>query len=832
MEELHAPSIQNYFRGHAEQDGRVFTLASGIQVNADHLQISDLPQQGPLEGLSSYTPVPVASADPLDFGVYRAEANQDGQLPEYVSRNTDAEIRRRISEVHTNGGFVLISGDSTAGKTRSAFEGLMAECPGSKIWAPTDGPDLVRNLRAAIEQQDDCFIWLDDLERYIGPDGLTPTTLAVMKKFKLRSIATIRAEQYRRLTPMQNTAHRLDDVGRHNALGSRVLDQLHPIVLDRRWHESELARAREVRDSRVTSAVAHSRLFGVAEYMAAGPRLFQEWSLAGGPGGSPRGAALVAAAVDLARAGITSEVPINVLLELHEAYLNKMGGDLLRPEGVQEALEWATLRRYGITSLLLPIRAGSHYRVFDYLPDALARSSEPPEILTEAWQAALEYGDQASLSYHVGMAAVQHRQWGIAEKAWSNDLEKNPIPARINLGRVYLKLDKTVEAKSTWQEAVDLGSIDAAIYLGSQYEREGRIATAVSLFRIGAEKNDAHATYHLAYALPDDKEAIEWWHRIANDTSTDSSGGAAHNLAQAYARQGDKESSSKWWKIGAERGNAYAMNNLGVDLRNKGFRPEALEWFKKAAEAGNSRAFVNWGDLVAKRGDREKAKELIETAITLGDNAAYHRLALLYLDAGENMKADECWRKGYEASDSMCAYNYGVSLKNGGFLEGAKEAFRAAVAGGEVRASLLYAFLLVDDGDIYEAEIQFIKALSVAQPEEICDFGREFLRIGKFGHAMKWLDLALMKGHTHSACPAGTVFLQSGYYEHGEYFLRIALAGGHEHAGRVLSDWLVRTGRGAAAAKVMRSTQTAPKDRKATARKKHPRRKRHRSRRR
>ncbi|MEU5821860.1 tetratricopeptide repeat protein [Streptomyces sp. NPDC047803] len=813
MEEGHIPSLQGYFRGHAEQEGRVFQMGSGLQINAEKVNVSDILQATAFEGLTSYAPKPIASADPLNFGVHRSEANHNGKMPEYVVRTRDAELRRRVSEIHLQGGFVLVVGDSTAGKTRSAFEALLATCPDSKIWAPIDGPDLIRNLRKVVDAQDGCFLWLDDLERYIGPDGLNPTVFSVMEQCKIRTIGTMRAEQYRRLSPSDGDPRSFDDMAKHNALGSRVLDQLDTVVLPRLWNETELARASEVKDSRVSGALAHSRLFGVAEYLAAGPRLYQEWSLAGGPDGNPRGASLVAAAVDLARSGVTGEVPLSVLLELHETYLDRAGGDILRPESIADALEWATRRRYGVTSLLLPIKAGSHYRVFDYLPDALARTSEAARIPKETWESALEYARLARLSFHVGMAAVQYENWDVAEKAWADDLEKHPITARVNLGRVYLKLAKIDQAKSIWQQAVDLGSIPASIYLGSEYEREGHVRRAVDLFRIGAEKGDSHSIYHLAYALPDDKEAIKWWLHIAESDTTDTNGGAAHNLAQTYSHLGDTQSSKKWWEIGAKRGNAWAMNNLGVALRKEGDPESALNWFKKAASKDNHKALVNWAELVSKQGHKDRAIEMLERAAALGEMSAYNRLGVLSLDEGDTQVAEAHWRTGYEAGDPRCALNLAIHLEDHNDSAGAGEAYLKASAEGGEAASFHYAFWLAKHGDPEEAEIYFRKALPIVRPGDICDFGRMLVDREFYARALNWMNLALLKGHMHAGCVTGQILIRTGKFADGERLLALALTDGHKHAGTVLSTWLVRTGRGAAAAQVMRLTQAGTEPR-------------------
>ncbi|WP_329573833.1 tetratricopeptide repeat protein [Streptomyces sp. NBC_01361] len=640
-----------------------------------------------------------------------------------------------------------------------------------------------------------------------------------MKQFNLRGIATIRAEQYRRLSPAEGDDRFLDDISRHNALGSRVLHQLQTVVMSRIWNEAERDRARKTGDSRVADAVAHSSLFGIAEYLAAGPRLYSEWTLAGGPSGNPRGAALVAAAVDLARAGITSEIPLDILMELQEVYLGALGGDLLRPESPREALEWATLRRYGVTSLLLPIKAGTHYRVFDYLPDALARSSDAPKIPDETWRAALKHAQQASLSFHVGMAAVQHKKWAVAEKAWADDIDRHPIQARINLGRVYVKLKKSQEAKAIWQEAVDLGSIEASIFLGSEYEKEGRIQRAISLFRIGAEKDDAHATYHLAYALPDDEESTQWWLKIAQSDSTDRRGGAAYNLGNAYKRLGNKESSSYWWRKAAERGNHSSMNNLGIEMRDSGNQAEAAKWFEMAAEKGNVKAVTNLADLAKRRGDTDTAIELFERSIDLGEITAYNTLAFVYLDLNEEEKAEKYWREGYERKNCCCAHNIGIRAQRMGDTAGAKAALLMAAEGGHAAASLQLANLFAEDGDVDEAELHFGTALKVASAADICDFGRRLARRKEYGRALKWLNLALLRGHDHAGCTAGQLLIGFGFFEDGERLLRVALADGHTHAGEFLTYWLVQTGRGAAAARVLRGTLGVPGQRKIGAKK-------------
>jgi len=81
--------------------------------------------------------------------------------------------------------------------------------------------------------------------------------------------------------------------------------------------------------------------FGLAELLADGPELARDWQNGWRPGGHPRGASLVAAAVDCRRTGLSDPVPVELLAELAEHYLGARGGATLRPEALDDAENWA-----------------------------------------------------------------------------------------------------------------------------------------------------------------------------------------------------------------------------------------------------------------------------------------------------------------------------------------------------------------------------------------------------------------------------------------------------------------------------------------------------------
>src|SRR5262249_12592723 len=133
----------------------------------------------------------------------------------------------------------------------------------------------------------------------------------------------------------------------------------------------ELARARESGDPRIVYALAHAGEYGVTQYLAAAPRLLRAWR--SGWAAFPRGAALVAAAVDCRRAGLTGPLPGRMLEELHGPYLGRHADTRTPPETLEAGWDWATTPPDGAGVPLLRKVGQSSYTVFDYLVDSAQR---------------------------------------------------------------------------------------------------------------------------------------------------------------------------------------------------------------------------------------------------------------------------------------------------------------------------------------------------------------------------------------------------------------------------------------------------------------------------
>src|SRR6202042_3210431 len=87
--------------------------------------------------------------------------------PEYVPRDVDADefgVRARVTAAAQSGGFVLLVGGSSVGKTRCAVEAVMALLPDWWLVHPANSAEIVTLTHAPAPAT---VVWLDELQRYL-----------------------------------------------------------------------------------------------------------------------------------------------------------------------------------------------------------------------------------------------------------------------------------------------------------------------------------------------------------------------------------------------------------------------------------------------------------------------------------------------------------------------------------------------------------------------------------------------------------------------------------------------------------------------------------------
>ncbi|RKT69506.1 hypothetical protein DFJ66_2736 [Saccharothrix variisporea] len=409
--------------------------------------------------------------DPVAVGVHRAAPSSRSPLPPFVPRDRFPDVRDALQA----GGFVLIVGDSTAGKTRLAYEAMRQYLPRHTCVRPLTPEALPDALRIARRKRH-AVVWLDDLERYLGSPPVDWDGVLVL--------ATIRTHERDDLSTRHDPQRSPGDRQRARA-GRAVFDAVtHEIRLDRMWSDDEVARARTVDDDRIAQALAGTSRHGVAETIAAGPQLLQSWRDAR----DARGAAIVSAAVDARLAGHHRPLSEDLLRELHLAYVPETE----RPGPWGSALEWATQPVQATSSMLEPV--GSGYLAFDYLVDATA--AEPFTIPTATWQILIDHVEGADL-VEVGWQASFHGQLDLVERAARRLLDADEHTAASSVAAALGDAGRSERAAELLEEILDraeqsssldsvvrLGLLEALVWeTGEKYAGLGDPASALPLAR-------------------------------------------------------------------------------------------------------------------------------------------------------------------------------------------------------------------------------------------------------------------------------------------------------------------------------------------------------------
>ncbi|MFJ4598437.1 tetratricopeptide repeat protein [Streptomyces griseoluteus] len=422
---------------------------------------------------------PVRDADPLELKVHRARTLSDGDsMPAYIPRDVDPALRRALARMGDDGGVALLVGESTAGKTRCAYEAMIAVLPDHALIVPqhlTDLPDAVTECVRAGQAGTPTVLWLNDMEQYLGPHSLTLNDIRALRRARTVVLGTMRARVRTRLP-----SHEL----------VRLAEEFD---VKRLWSAAELDRAREHlrsdRDERLRLAVEQSEDFGVAETLATGPQLWLELNNASVVNGNPRGAALVWTAIDLALAGLIEPQPARLLQELHERYLPGRNKQLIAPEPLEAALAWATTPRDAVTRLLIP--EGGGLRPFDYLLDAHLRDRRPsPDLIPQMiWEVALKRGTATNQRFNIALAAHANDRMDVSRRALQPLADAGDVGTLRVLGLLYERSD-TEEATLWLQRAVDAGDVLSLRLMGNLLFRNRGREAAKTWYRRAAKAGD------------------------------------------------------------------------------------------------------------------------------------------------------------------------------------------------------------------------------------------------------------------------------------------------------------------------------------------------------
>ena len=335
--------------------------------------------------------VRVSEADPRRLGVHAAisvPGAGDEVLPEYVVRDADARVRTQVAAAAERGGFVLLVGGSSVGKTRCAVEAVKALLPGWWLVHPA-GPTEVAAL--ATGPVPGTVVWLDELQRYLdGEDGLAGAVVRTLLNapFPVMIIATLWPDYYAGYTALSVSG------ADPHARERQVLDLAEVIRIGPEFSAAEQARARAVaaRDRRVKIALETAG-YGVTQTLAAAPLLVARWEDARTV--SPYGWAVLTAALDAARLGARAPLTAEFLRAAAVDYCTSQQQAEAPDDWFEQALAYATGKLHGAVATLTPAGAGmgqiSGYTAADYLIQHATRERRFDQVPASTWDAILSH---------------------------------------------------------------------------------------------------------------------------------------------------------------------------------------------------------------------------------------------------------------------------------------------------------------------------------------------------------------------------------------------------------------------------------------------------------
>ncbi|WP_416972468.1 tetratricopeptide repeat protein [Streptomyces sp. 4F14] len=599
-------------RDHVDFRGSTITAPVMGSVTGD-VYINHLgPTPSHLDPSTWPTLADLSDADALDHGVREARRLEDGpELPLYAVR--DVETGR---DWFGDGGLLVITGRRFAGKTRTAWEALSELPPDTRVFAPSPGTDL-RTLPALLAGRSGRHVlWLDDLDAHLRERDLDVKLLAELTKARVQVVGTMNDDVY--------DAH-MDET---DSMAHRLLARAKKARLSTVWSDTELERARDGEDPRLTEALEWRGDTGVTQYLAVAPLLADTWRRMLGAR-SLRGfrESLLPAAVGLAQCGVRGDIPEDLLtraLATYDPSPRHNSGT------VDEALAWASERRYGVTGFLVPgVREGT-WRPHGSLVAAALRENAP--VPFDVWRLVLKdtsYGPEDRHTVHIN-----------ARTFFTPQAEKGTLDAMYLLGLLKEAEGDTQSAMYWFRKAADAGWYGVAERVGAHFLGEGHAEQALPYLRTATEKSPtptAHrllAEAHLALAeqalhraaavdrqaagqlgdldlrLADASRAAQYYIR------KDQPAPLARNLAAYHVLRGETETAQPYLERAAHDGDDRAVRilddiraepqtlqdaesyfrgstdpqdlaHLGVVLERSGRSTEALRTYDEAAAQGD-----------------------------------------------------------------------------------------------------------------------------------------------------------------------------------------------------------------------------------------------------
>jgi len=627
---------------------------------------------------------------PVALGVHPSIG---GSLPAYVTRDHDIVLRAAVHPGSAMNRLIVLRGRSSTGKSRSAFEAVRAQLPTWRVDYPRSVGVLAQRLEAGVRPR--TVLWLGELRDYAQSSAGLNVLVLLGDLFghmgEIIVITTVWPEFWDRYTrdpdpeavePNTGLRDLLQALPRLScASKAENVDPSAGCVLDvpDRFTGTDLGRAQDLvcqtQDSALKEVIEVAARAGaageIAQYSAGAADLVNHYD---GPGADPYGRALITAAMDASRLGLSVPFPLQLLTAAAEGYLADRQRATAPDDWQYAAIEYASRPLRGALHALEPVPRErgfgvGGYRLADYL-DQYGRHQRgnllvPPQL----WDA---------LATEVSSAEERQRLAQEAELRGLNRL-----------------------ATQLAADAAAVGEAQAMQLIARQWMRMGSAAKAIEWYRksIAADPEDRNAALRLAdlmEQLGDEEEADEL-RAVANPPDA-----LARTLTAILRRTGE-EAGEDASRRRAEAGDAASMLGLG-DLLHADGNDEAALWYEKAARSGEQEGAWKLADLLERQGKDEQAAALLRTYADAGNTEAIWRLHELLERQGHVEEALTWVRRHAELGNPVALVLLGSRLLRQGADEEAERLYRRwAEEKAEPAAMWYLAELLAGTGRLSEA---------------------------------------------------------------------------------------------------------------------------------
>lgn len=675
--------------------------------------------------------------DPYDLGLHSSgtaagrgmSGRPAARLTPYVKRDLHEPLTASIP----GGGLHVILGDSAAGKTRLGYEAAREVVPDWWLVRPQSRQDLRRLADASIS---DVVIWLENLEEFVGADGLTAGTLNTLCGHgNVAIIATLRITAYDELTRPADSSEggRISSTEINEVIGrGRAWSEGYSGVLGIDFSEEEIDHAKQLQgqDPRIAAAL-RSGSSRVAPYLAGAPAAIGRWEM-GEQGTSHQvGAALIRAAVDLRRTGYFDPFPKGELLRAYSAYLPP-GSDSASPEVIAGELDWASTSPHGLEPCVR-VSGDGMCRPFDALVDRAQRTFQGHNpVAPQVWELALELSrGKPDSAFQIGNNAVHYWERKMAIRAFWQAADHGHLDAAYMLGLLLHRAGQEEEAKQVLTGAFEAGHAGAMEALARIFLEEGHFDLAVQILSLAAESGMHMAWYLLADVQQDSLEpaaAEAYRAKTVQALGKEMYWGnadAAYRLGRLLEKP-QPEQAIKAYRHAIKYGHRGAPFALAFRLVDIGDPEGAIDVYRQAADRGESGGALNLGVLLYDLGRVEDAIAACRWCADLGDLGVTGNLGSMLWDQGRKQEAMDAWRRGADAGYPGAAFFLGCRLMELGEpreakirFDKAKEGFRREMEFGNRDAFFFYGHTCAKLDERDEALDAFRKAYAMGHPHAL-----------------------------------------------------------------------------------------------------------------